>query len=67
VARASRDERRAWATALALAWLGRHEAGARGEWSLLAKKAERWLEEHAGDAQALSALRQAADDLIGNA
>ncbi len=34
---------RAWATALALAWLEANAPDARDEWSLLAAKAERWL------------------------
>jgi Ca-activated chloride channel homolog len=40
----NRDEaRRAWATALALAWLDEHARAAEGEWRLLAEKARRWL------------------------
>ena len=35
---------RAWATALALAWLERNAADAKEEWSLLAKKAQAWLD-----------------------
>jgi hypothetical protein len=35
---------RAWATALALAWLRRHAADAESEWRLLAAKGERWLD-----------------------
>lgn len=39
-----RDEtRKAWATALALAWLDEHARAAEGEWRLLAEKAQRWL------------------------
>jgi Vault protein inter-alpha-trypsin domain/von Willebrand factor type A domain len=35
---------RAWATALALAWLGRNAADAEDEWRLLAIKARKWLD-----------------------
>jgi hypothetical protein len=34
---------RAWATALALAWLGRNAADAEDEWRLLAVKARTWI------------------------
>jgi Vault protein inter-alpha-trypsin domain/von Willebrand factor type A domain len=37
------ETRRAWATALALAWLDEHARAAEGEWRLLAEKARRWL------------------------
>lgn len=36
--------RRAWATALALAWLQLNAADRQDEWRLLADKARRWLE-----------------------
>ena len=40
----NRDEaRRAWATALAVAWLDEHARDAEGEWRLLVEKARRWL------------------------
>jgi hypothetical protein len=40
----NRDEtRKAWATALALAWLDDHARAAEDEWRLLAEKARRWL------------------------
>jgi hypothetical protein len=42
--RRSPEARRALATALALLWLGQNAAGAEAEWSLLAKKAKKWLE-----------------------
>jgi hypothetical protein len=35
---------RAWATALALAWLGRNAPDAEDEWRLLAVKARKWLD-----------------------
>jgi hypothetical protein len=38
-----RQARRAWATALALAWLVRHAAQDRDQWGLIADKARRWL------------------------
>jgi Ca-activated chloride channel family protein len=38
------DIRRAWATALALAWLRDYAPHAQGEWRLLAAKATRWLD-----------------------
>jgi hypothetical protein len=34
---------RAWATALAIAWLESRAAESRGEWELLAEKAKTWL------------------------
>lgn len=37
------NARRAWATALALAWLRRHAADREDIWHLLADKAGRWL------------------------
>jgi Ca-activated chloride channel family protein len=41
----SRDEvRKAWATALALAWLERHAGDAEPEWRMLAAKARKWLD-----------------------
>jgi Ca-activated chloride channel family protein len=36
--------RRAWATALAVAWLELHAASARDEWQMLASKARKWLD-----------------------
>jgi Ca-activated chloride channel family protein len=38
------EKRRAWATALALAWLQDHASGYIDEWRLLAEKARTWLE-----------------------
>jgi len=37
------EVRKAWATALALAWLGAHAGPFEGEWKLAADKARRWL------------------------
>ena len=42
------DLRRAWATALAVAWLERHAADRADEWRLLADKARRWLDSIGG-------------------
>ena len=43
-ARGSRDDvRRAWATALALAWLEQHAANAEDEWRMLATKGREWI------------------------
>jgi Ca-activated chloride channel family protein len=40
----NRDEtRKAWATALALAWLDEHALATEGEWRMLAEKARKWL------------------------
>ena len=40
----NRDEtRKAWATALALAWLDEHAPSTEGEWRMLAEKARKWL------------------------
>jgi hypothetical protein len=41
---AEADVLRAWATALAVAWLELNAADTQGEWSLLALKARHWLE-----------------------
>ena len=38
------EARRAWATALALAWLELHAPEAEGEWRLLAAKGRQWLD-----------------------
>ncbi len=38
------DARKAWATALALAWLDAHARDVEDEWRLLATKAQKWLE-----------------------
>jgi len=37
------DVRRAWATALALAWLRKYAAGREDDWRMLSQKAEKWL------------------------
>jgi Vault protein inter-alpha-trypsin domain/von Willebrand factor type A domain len=42
---ASPSMRRAWATALALAWLQLHAGGLQEEWRLLAAKARNWIED----------------------
>jgi len=39
------DIRRAWATALAIAWLYMHAANVEDEWRLLSRKAQRWLDD----------------------
>jgi hypothetical protein len=39
------DVHRAWATALALAWLLRHARDVEGEWMLLGAKARDWLDD----------------------
>ena len=38
------DIRRAWATALALAWLSAYASDAEDEWRLLAAKGRAWLD-----------------------
>jgi hypothetical protein len=38
------DARRAWATALALAWLEKEARDSQDEWRLLAVKARKWLD-----------------------
>ena len=44
-ARGSRDDvQRAWATALALAWLEQHAANAEDEWRMLATKGRKWID-----------------------
>jgi hypothetical protein len=42
--RPASEARRAWATALALAWLEKEAAESQDEWRLLAYKARTWLE-----------------------
>ena len=44
----SSADRRAWATALAIAWLGHNAAGAKNEWSVVVRKARVWLEGNSG-------------------
>jgi hypothetical protein len=39
------DIRKAWATALALAWLRHHAREAESEWEMLAAKARKWLDD----------------------
>jgi Ca-activated chloride channel family protein len=58
------DGRRVWATLLALAWLERRAAGARDEWALLARKAERWLARAVSDRRKVSAWTRAAEALV---
>jgi Ca-activated chloride channel family protein len=41
---ASEDQKRAWATALAIAWLERNAMDQQDEWRMLADKARRWLD-----------------------
>jgi hypothetical protein len=38
------DVKRAWATALAFAWLGLNARDAESQWRMLARKARRWLD-----------------------
>jgi len=38
------DVCRAWATALALAWLRKYASGREDEWRMLSQKAEKWLQ-----------------------
>jgi hypothetical protein len=38
------DVQRAWATALALAWLSKNARSVQDEWRLLAAKAQRWID-----------------------
>jgi Ca-activated chloride channel family protein len=58
------DVQRAWATALALAWLARHAADARDEWRLLARKAQQWLTAAGGGADTQRARQRAAEALV---
>jgi Ca-activated chloride channel family protein len=60
-----REDRRAWATALALAWLASRARDARDEWNLLSRKAERWLAALAGDDARVREWRRAAEEVIG--
>jgi len=54
------ETRRAWATALALAWLETRAPDREEEWRFLARKAMRWLEAHAGGMRDAAAWRRAA-------
>lgn len=45
-----REARKAWATALALAWLDDHGGSVESEWRLLAVKARGWLDQRRGGA-----------------
>jgi hypothetical protein len=60
-----REDRRAWATALALAWLAGRADDARDEWDLLARKAERWLAAFAGDEARVREWRRKAAEALG--
>jgi Ca-activated chloride channel family protein len=62
--RGTADDLRVWATVLALAWLARHADDARGEWAMLAQKAEGWLLTMTGDLKALAGWRRAAESLV---
>jgi len=53
----------AWATLVALAWLGAHASAERLEWQGLAGKAETWLKLHVSP-EATAAARDAAEDLV---
>ncbi|KAB0362691.1 hypothetical protein FD754_006847 [Muntiacus muntjak] len=56
---------RTWATAVALAWLEHHCAGAFGEWELAAAKADCWLRaQHLPDGLDLANLKAAARGLF---
>jgi hypothetical protein len=55
---------RAWATALALAWLGRNAADAEDEWRLLAIKARKWLDSTAAVAPGGSSWTQEAERFL---
>jgi Ca-activated chloride channel family protein len=55
----SKEARRMWATALALAWLEAHAALQRDEWGLLAAKAFEWLRRQASGSEPESWLRRA--------
>jgi Ca-activated chloride channel family protein len=66
VAKGSQQEiSRAWATALALAWLGRNATEAEDEWHLLALKARTWLDKTAAVPASGSTWIQAANQFLG--
>ena len=57
---------RAWATAVALAWLERHAAANEGEWRAIAIKARRWLErQFAADTHEVDTWQDAARSWLG--
>jgi Ca-activated chloride channel family protein len=56
-------DRRAWATALAVAWLGRHATGAKDEWSVVDRKARAWLDANSGSLTAQEWLTAATEFL----
>jgi Ca-activated chloride channel family protein len=58
------DDRRVFATMVALAWLARQASEWRDEWQLLARKAEGWVSATMRDQALLARWRQAADALV---
>jgi Ca-activated chloride channel family protein len=58
--------RRAWATALALAWLDEHHRVAEDEWRLLADKGMRWLENTLGTERDASSWLDSARQLLAH-
>jgi hypothetical protein len=61
--RGVKEPKRVWATTLALVWLERHASANRDEWTLLAQKAQAWLQS-AADADVIAATRVAAEAAI---
>ena len=58
---------RAWATAVALAWLERHAAAQEGEWSALALKARQWLDrQFPGRSAEAASWQEAARSWLGS-
>jgi hypothetical protein len=58
--------RRAWATALALAWLRSDASGFENEWRMLAQKALHWLERETGGDRVRDAYLDSAMALLGS-
>jgi Ca-activated chloride channel family protein len=63
----SKEERRMWATALALAWLEARAMQQRDEWGLLAAKALEWLRRHASGGEPEAWLRRAREVVAATA
>ena len=60
------DTRRAWATALAIAWLRKNAADFEDEWRMLARKGEEWLRDVGATAAGGRTWMDAAEDFLNS-
>ncbi len=60
------DTRRAWATALAIAWLRKNAADFEDEWRMLARKGEEWLRDVAATVGGGRTWMDAAEDFLNS-